>query len=173
MGILENLLLKGFDVYTGSTIQSAKKTLKQAGKWCYTDLGKKLNGKKLGILGLPGSGKTTLANYFANNHLGAFFDDVISPKLFVGDYEGRTLKDLWMKINIVNIKSNDGKPYHKKYDYSQEIDILRTSDIILYLFDITKLFSATEKDRYFKTIRKEIEVYSQSLDSSQEKILIP
>jgi len=74
------------------------------------------------------------------------------------------LEDLGMKIDIRN------RLNRSKYDYKEEKELLLANDIILYLFDISKLFSTTEKDDYFKKIETEIKVYSQVLDSKQKKI---
>jgi len=174
--ILDSLIKKAVDMYVQST-ESEDETLKKAGKWGYTDLGRTLKyEKKIGILGLPSSGKKTLDEYLTNYPFDltnySYIASISGALLFIGDYEGRSIKGIFRNINITNIKSNEGNSYHKKYDYSQEMDILHTSDIILYLFDIAKLFTATEKDKYLKTIRKEIEVYSQVLNPSQKKIFI-
>jgi len=122
--------------------------------------GEKLKGKKLAIIGLAASGKTTLAEYLANNCL----PEETSSTIFVKEYEKRTLKDLEMKVCITDSKAN-----HTKYDYAQEIEILCVSDIILYLFNMSELFKA-EGDKYFKRIRKEILVYSNELKNLQSTI---
>lgn len=128
--------------------------------YAFTKLGEKFKNRKLGIIGLAASGKTTLAEYLANNSL----PEETSQTLFAKDYEKRTLADLGMKVCITDSKSNQ-----TKYEYTQEKEILRVSDIILYLFDMSKFFTE-EKDKYFKRISKEIKVYSGELRNLQTTI---
>ncbi|GBU26297.1 hypothetical protein R83H12_02999 [Fibrobacteria bacterium R8-3-H12] len=132
----------------------------------FTKFAKKLQNKKIGIIGLAGSGKTTLAEYLANHSL----PEETSQTLFAKDYEKRTLADLGMTVCITDSVSN-----HTEYDYAKEKEILRVSDIILYLFDMSKFFTE-ERDKYFKRINKEIRVYSGEFknlqNQSREKIFI-
>jgi len=122
----------------------------------------KLKNKKLGIIGLPGSGKTTLAEYLANNCL----PKETASTMYAKDYKDITLKDLGIKVDIVDTRAN-----RSEYAYELEKKLLLESDIIFYLFDISKLFSATEKDEYLKRINKEIEFYSNKvLKARQEEI---
>jgi len=129
--------------------------------FAYSKFAEKLRNKKLGIIGLSGSGKTTLAEYLVNNKL----PEKTSQTLSTNDYKDITLKDLGIKVDIVDTRAN-----YSEYAYELEKKLLLESDIIFYLFDISKLFSATEKDKYFKRIRDEIKFYCDVLNSRQEEI---
>lgn len=125
-----------------------------------TIFGKKLKDKKIGIIGMPGSGKTTLAEFLANDRIPKEY----SQTLFTKDCGERTIGDLGMKIVITDTKSN-----RTKHEYEQELEILRVSDIIIYLFDMSKLFVENEKDSCLRRITKEIKTYTRKMKNLQEE----
>jgi len=124
-----------------------------------TWFGEKLKDKKLGIIGIEGSGKTTLAEYLANNYL----PKKTATTIYRNDYKKRKLGDLGMQVAIT-----DSRSQHTRYEYGQEREIVKNYDIILYLFDMSKLL--TEKDKYFKKIDKEIRMYSEEFKNLQSTI---
>jgi energy-coupling factor transporter ATP-binding protein EcfA2 len=123
-----------------------------------TKFGQKLKEKKLGIIGLRGSGKTTLAEFLANNEL----PEKTQISLFENNYKHRTLGDLGMNVCITDSKSN-----HTQYAFGEEKEILRNCDIILYLFDMSKFFDSKTQESYFKRISQEIRLYAKHLKDLQ------
>jgi GTPase SAR1 family protein len=134
----------------------------------YTAFGQKLKDKKLGIIGLRASGKTTLAEFLANNEL----PEKTAMTIFEKDYEHRTLGNLGMHVCITDSKSNQ-----TSYNFGEEKEILRNCDIIIYLFDMSKFFGRDTQKSYFKRISQEIKTYAKHLKDLQtardEKKILP
>jgi len=133
-----------------------------AGAFAYSRYAENLKNKQIGIIGLPLSGKTTLYRCLVYNKL----PKKTEQTLYTEKSKDITLKDLEIKVDIVDTPRNI-----TEYNYEGEIKQVLECDIILYLFDISKLFTATEKDEYLKRINKEIEFYSNKvLKARQEEI---
>jgi len=136
------------------------------GKFAWNKFGKKLKDKNLVILGPPKSGKSSLYDFLLKEELPKEASQ--SVLMFAQDNKQDNkiaLGDLGVKIAVMDTQSNV-----TRHDYGYEEKLLSESDFILYLFDISKLLSATEKDEYFKRMHKEIVVYCTILNSWQEEI---
>ena len=123
----------------------------------------------IGVLGTPGSGKTTLAKFLYAGEMPK--PEEIKPSRNNIYYaKGDGLNKLIDKFNIRIIR--DSKSHQFSKDYSSEIEILEICDIIIYLFNGSKLYSNNfvESKKYFKLIKKELMIYADYCKKNPEKL---
>jgi GTPase involved in cell partitioning and DNA repair len=118
--------------------------------------------KHIGIIGMPDSGKTTLAEFLGNFCLE--LPKKVSTTFSKNCYEDMllTVSDSIIDGSVTDSRSRS-RPGLGKYDYEQEKEILRDCEIILYLFDCNKLLES-EKDSYIKKIFKELKIYKKYIE---------
>jgi len=130
--------------------------------------GEKVAGKKIGILGLPQSGKTRLTYFLKEKE----FPKEVNQTMANKDYDVN--KDISVRLADLNIDViTDSRSHQGESDYKKEEEILTNCDIILYLFNASKCFNDPEgKDskKYFKTgIKKEINTYLDIIKIMEKK----
>jgi len=120
--------------------------------------GEKVVGKKIGILGLPKSGKTKLATFLIEREFPKEVEATMSNSSYKVNHK-ISMKFADLHIDVIT----DSRSHQGEIDYGKEEEILRDCDIILYLFKASMCFNEPEsKDskKYFKSIRKEINTYA-------------
>jgi hypothetical protein len=128
--------------------------------------GEKIVGKKIGILGLPQSGKTRLGTFLAEKEFPReAIQTMANEPLPVGKKISMRMKDL--KIDVIW----DSRSHKAEGDYDKESEIIKKCEIILYLFKASEIFNDTESinsKRYFKMMKKEINIYSKMFERIKE-----
>jgi len=135
--------------------------------------------KRIGVLGTPGSGKTTLAKFLYMDEIPKSAD--VSPTrsnytLYTDEeYDKGLCKgliELNDKFGVTNIF--DSKSHQFSKDYSAEIEILKECDVIIYVIVSEKIFDYRNQDnieikRYLKQIKKELKIYSEYFEKTVKK----
>jgi GTPase SAR1 family protein len=139
------------------------------------------NGINFGILGIAGSGKTTLAHYLAHEE----FLEEPEPSTETKTYKDKKVEALGgITVHITDVRTRgykkscnaimerdsniDSESY---YSHVHEDDVIRKNEIVLYLFNMSELFKPT-KDDYYKRMKGELIHYSKALKTKHKLILI-
>jgi GTPase SAR1 family protein len=132
---------------------------------------KKIFGRKIGILGLPQSGKTTLAYYLIHDELPQKVETTIKTEEHKSE-KLEKLADLGIEV-LIDARSHHQfmGPGKNRMTYAPEDKILKECDIVLYLFDASKCFNAPKSEEDLRTIKKEIKLYSALLEQNKKKII--
>ena len=130
------------------------------------------NGKKIGLFGMPSAGKTVFSKYLRTGE----YTKASDPKNNTTTYSKPILFEeiLLNKESKVKIYSLiDLKSHQKGTEYSEENNYLEKSDIILYFFDVNKLYKDKDKGEeqksYFNDIKNEIELFAKFFREFKEK----
>lgn len=115
----------------------------------------KLTNKKIAILGLTQSGKTTLLSFLQNGSLPAKFDSTLDPEKFQGKTK---IKDLKINFSATDVSGRN----FAIWDYA-----LKDADYIFLLINSYEVINRNKK--YNDDINTAITVISNYLDSAEAK----
>ena len=104
--------------------------------------------RKIGILGLPGSGKTTFAQYLYTNELPEKVESTLNKQDIDVKEKNPKLNEIGIEYIIDSCTNQNGE------DYSKEKAIIEDCDVILYLFNASEFSGSSER------IKKELKEYA-------------